>query len=154
MTDDEFKFNLRPTNAVTPKLLSQIDIMELIRTNNIPALQTIIDDLSQEKFDENQYFDFNESDLKIIKNYQVLTQYLKFSINQLEKKSIGLKNLTEEQIKYNQQNEQEIKIKKEKILEQQNTINELQKEYINLEYLIKNLNLQEKAKEEGINLDD
>ena len=154
MSDDEFKFNLRQTNTVTPKILRQIDIMELIRTNNIPALQILLDDLSQEKFEENQYFDFTEDELKIIKNYQILTQYIKFSIDQLSKKSDALKKLTDEQIQYNQQNEQEIKIKKEKILEQEVTINELQNECINLEYLIKKLDLEEKAKQEGINLDE
>ncbi len=152
--NDEFHFSLNQKNKITPKQLKRVDIMHLIRTNNIPELNAILNDLSQENFSDNDYFDFTKDELKIIKNYQILTQYIKFSIDQLSKKSDALKKLTDEQIQYNQQNEQEIKIKKEKILEQEVTINELQNECINLEYLIKKLDLEEKAKQEGINLDE
>ena len=149
----DFNFNLSQKNQITPRQLNRLDIMQLIRTNNIPEINSILNDLSQEKFDENDYFDFNKDELKIIKNYQVLTQYMIYSINQLTRKSEQLKELTDNQIKVNQKSEQNLKNKKDKIEEQNMTINELNNECANLELLIKQYHLEDKAKENGLNLD-
>ena len=149
----DFNFNLSQKNQITPRQLNRVDIMQLVRTNNIPEINSILNDLSQEKFDENDYFDFNKDELKIIKNYQVLTQYMIYSINQLTRKSEQLKELTENQIKVNQKSEQNLKNKKDKIEEQNMTINELNNECANLELLIKQYHLEDKAKENGLNLD-
>ena len=149
----DFNFNLSQKNQITPRQLNRVDIMQLIRTNNIPEINSILNDLSQEKFDENDYFDFNKDELKIIKNYQVLTQYMIYSINQLTRKSEQLKELTDNQIKVNQISEQNLKNKKDKIEEQNMTINELNNECANLELLIKQYHLEDKAKENGLNLD-
>ena len=144
---EEFNFELRQKNQITPRQLNRVDVMQLIRTNNIPEINSILNDLSQEKFDENDYFDFNKDELKIIKNYQVLTQYMIYSINQLTRKSEQLKELTDNQIKVNQKSEQNLKNKKDKIEEQNMTINELNNECANLELLIKQYHLEDKAKE-------
>ena len=144
---EEFNFNLTQKNRITPRQLNRTDIMQLIRTNNIPELNSILNDLSQEKFDENEYFDFTKDELKLIKNYQVLTQYMIYSINQLTRKSEQLKELTDNQIKVNQKSELNIKNKKDKIEEQNNTINELNNECANLELLIKQYHLDDKNKE-------
>ena len=149
----DFNFNLSQKNQITPRQLNRVDVMQLIRTNNIPEINSILNDLSQEKFDENDYFDFNKDELKIIKNYQVLTQYMIYSINQLTRKSEQLKELTDNQIKVNQKSEQNLKNKKDKIEEQNMTINELNNECANLELLIKQYHLEDKAKENGLNLD-
>ena len=149
----DFNFNLSQKNQITPRQLNRVDVMQLIRTNNIPEINSILNDLSQEKFDENDYFDFNKDELKIIKNYQVLTQYMIYSINQLTRKSEQLKELTDNQIKANQKSEQNLKNKKDKIEEQNMTINELNNECANLELLIKQYHLEDKAKENGLNLD-
>ena len=151
---EEFNFNLSQKNRITPRQLNRVDIMQLIRTNNIPELNSILNDLSQEKFDENEYFDFTRDELKLIKNYQVLTQYIIYSINQLTRKSEQLKELTDNQIKANQKAEQNLKNKKAKIEEQNNTINELNNECANLEMLIKQYHLEDKAKENGLNFDN
>ena len=142
----EFKFSLNQKNQITPRQLNRVDIMQLIRTNNIPELNSILNDLSQEKFEENDYFDFTKDELKLIKNYQVLTQYMIYSINQLTRKSEQLKELTDNQIKINQKSEQKIKNKKEKIEEQNNMINQLNNECANLELLIKQCHLEDKLK--------
>ena len=142
----EFKFSLNQKNQITPRQLNRVDIMQLIRTNNIPELNSILNDLSQEQFEENDYFDFTKDELKLIKNYQVLTQYMIYSINQLTRKSEQLKELTDNQIKINQKSEQNIKNKKEKIEEQNNMINELNNECANLELLIKQCHLEDKLK--------
>ena len=151
---EEFNFNLSQKNRITPRQLNRVDIMQLIRTNNIPELNSILNDLSQEKFDENEYFDFTRDELKLIKNYQVLTQYMIYSINQLTRKSEQLKELTDNQIKANQKAEQNLKNKKAKIEEQNNTINELNNECANLEMLIKQYHLEDKAKANGFNFDN
>ena len=150
---EEFNFNLSQKNRITPRQLNRMDIMQLIRTNNIPELNSVLNDLSQEQFEENEYFDFTKDELKLIKNYQVLTQYMIYSINQLTRKSEKLKELTDNQIKVNQKSEQNLKNKKAKIEEQNNTINELNNECANLEMLIKQYHLEDKAKENGLNLD-
>ena len=152
VNNDEFNFSLNQKNKITPKQLKRVDIMQLIRTNNTSELNAILNDLSQENFSENDYFDFTKDELKIIKNYQVLTQYMIYSVNQLTRKSETLKNLTDAQIQYNQKSEQAIKNKQNKISEQEDIINELNNECANLEYAIKQLNLEDKAKEEGIEL--
>ena len=115
---EKFNFNLSQKNKVTPRQLNRVDIMQLIRTNNISELNSILNDLSQEKFDENDYFDFTKDELKLIKNYQVLTQYMIYSINQLTRKSEQLKELTDNQIKVNEKSEQNLINKRNKIEEQ------------------------------------
>ena len=150
---EKFNFNLSQKNKVTPRQLNRVDIMQLIRTNNISELNSILNDLSQEKFDENDYFDFTKDELKLIKNYQILTQYMIYSINQLTRKSEQLKELTDNQIKVNEKSEQNLINKRNKIEEQNNMINELQNECSNLELLIKQYNLEDKAKENGFNFD-
>ena len=154
VNNDEFNFSLNQKNKITPKQLKRVDIMQLIRTNNTPELNAILNDLSQENFSENDYFDFTKDELKIIKNYQVLTQYMIYSVNQLTRKSETLKNLTDAQIQYNQKSEQSIKNKQNKISEQEDIINELNNDCANLEYAIKQLKLEDKAKEEGRELDN
>ena len=149
---DDFNFSLNQKNKVTPRQLKRIDIMQLIRTNNTPELNSVLNDLSQENFSENDYFDFTKDELKIIKNYQVLTQYMIYSVNQLTRKGEKLKDLNDAQIQYNQKSEQSIKNKQYKIGEQEEAINELNNDCANLEYLIKQLHLEDKAKEEGIDL--
>ena len=151
---EEFNFNLSQKNRITPRQLNRMDIMQLIRTNNIPELNSVLNDLSQEQFEENEYFDFTKDELKLIKNYQVLTQYMIYSINQLTRKSEQLKELTDNQIKVNQKSEQNLKNKKAKIEEQNNKINELNNECANLEMLIKQYHLEDKAKENGFNFDN
>ena len=149
---DDFNFSLNQKNKVTPRQLKRIDIMQLIRTNNTPELNSVLNDLSQENFSENDYFDFTKDELKLIKNYQVLTQYMIYSVNQLTRKGEKLKELNDAQIQYNQKSEQSIKNKQYKINEQEEAINELNNDCENLEYLIKQLHLEDKAKEEGIDL--
>ena len=151
---DEFKFTLNQKNKITPRQLKKVDIMQIIRTNNTSELNAILNDLSQENFSENEYFDFTKDELKLIKNYQVLTQYMIYSVNQLTRKSEKLKDLTDTQIQYNQKSEQIIKNKQNKITEQEETINELNNDCANLEFLIKQLHLEDKAKEEGIDFDN
>ena len=149
---DDFNFSLNQKNKVTPRQLKRIDIMQLIRTNNTPELNSVLNDLSQENFSENDYFDFTKDELKLIKNYQVLTQYMIYSVNQLTRKGEKLKELNDAQIQYNQKSEQAIKNKQYKISEQEEAINELTNDCANLEYLIRQLHLEDKAKEEGIEL--
>ena len=56
INNEGFKFNLSQKNRITPKQLKKVDIMQYIRTNNTPELNSILNDLSQEKFTENELF--------------------------------------------------------------------------------------------------
>ena len=68
----------------------------------------------------------------------------------LNLKGEKLKDLTDNQIQYNKNSEQNIKAKQNKIREQEEIINELNNDCANLEFLIKQLHLEDKVKEEGI----
>ena len=48
------------------------------------------------------YFEFKRDELKLIKTYQVLTQYFLYSINHLKKKNMIIKDLANQQIQYNE----------------------------------------------------
>ena len=59
-----------------------------------------------------------------------------FSVNQLIQKGEKLRDLTNNQIQYNKNSEQAIKVKQNKVREQEKIINELTNECANLEFLI------------------
>ena len=69
-----FAFHLGQVNKIKPKQLRKLDIIHLIRTNNIPELNSILYDLSQENFAENDYFEFQKDELKLVKTYQMSRQ--------------------------------------------------------------------------------
>jgi hypothetical protein len=102
---DEFDFHLSQTNKIKPKTLKNIDIIHLIRQNNLPELNNVLNDLSQENFEENDYFDLNRDELKLIKSYQILTQYMIYSINNLTRKNKLLNELSNQQLNYNEEAE-------------------------------------------------
>ena len=56
------------------------------------------------KYDLNiiEYFDFKKEESKLTKTYQVLIQYLLYSVNHLKKKNNLIKDLARQQIKYNE----------------------------------------------------
>ena len=152
--EENFVFKRDNKNRIVPRQLRKVDIMKMVRNENSQELNQIINDLCTENFEENDYFDFSKDELKIIKNYQVLTQYMIYSINKLTRKSEKLKVLNDNQIEFNQNTEKMIKMKENKIREQEETINDLTNDCANLEYLIKQLNLENKAKNEGIDLNN
>ena len=154
MSTDGFSFSLNQKNKITPRQLRKSDIMQLIRSNNLPELNSVLNDLSQENFSENDYFDFTKDELKLIKNYQVLTQYMIYSINKLTRKSQELDELANKQIQFNDTAEQAIRNKQKRISDQEENISELTNNCANLEYLIKQLHLEDKAKEAGIDIND
>ncbi len=49
-----------------------------------------------------EYFDLKKNEQKLIKAYQILTQYLLFSIRHLNKKNTLLSDLTDQQYKHNE----------------------------------------------------
>jgi hypothetical protein len=49
-----------------------------------------------------EYFDLKKSEMKLVKSYQVLTQYLLYSIRHLNKKNAIISDLAEQQYKYNE----------------------------------------------------
>ena len=143
MINDENKFNLIQKPPITPEQINNIDINELSSTNNISEINLIINELCNEEFEKNKNFQFTNEELKIIKNYQILIQCMVQSINKLTRKSEELNFQIKEQIQNNDRNEEEVRFKKDKIEEQEKTINEFIKEREYLEDIIKRLNSQE-----------
>ena len=68
---ENFDFFLSQTNKIKPKTVRRMDIVHLIRSNNIVELNELLRDISQENFDENDYFDFTRDELKLLKSYQI-----------------------------------------------------------------------------------
>lgn len=99
-----------------------------------------------------EYYDLNKNELKLIKAYQVLTQYMIYSVNHLTKKNHLLNDLSNKQMNYNQEAEKIIQKQQRKIKEQEATIGELTNNCINMEYLIKELNLEDAVNNLGIDV--
>ena len=149
---DEFDFHLSQTNKIKPKTLKNIDIIHLIRQNNLPELNNVLNDLSQENFEENDYFDLNRDELKLIKSYQILTQYMIYSINNLTRKNKLLNELSNQQLNYNEEAEKMLMKQQKKIKEQEETLSQLTNNCINMEFLIKKLHLEDKVNELGVDM--
>ena len=145
-----FAFNLGQVNKIKPKQLRKLDIIHLIRTNNIPELKSVLYDLSQENFKENDYFEFQKDELKLIKTYQMMMQYMMNSINQLEEKNQKLNEFIDKQIDYNEAAEQVIEKQYKKIRNQKEEIDTITGNCENMEFLIRKLGLEQKIKELGI----
>ena len=145
-----FVFNLGQVNHIKPKQLRKLDIISLIRSNNIPELKSVIYDLSQENFAENDYFEFNKDELKLVKTYQMMIQYMLYSIEHLENKNQKLSEFIDKQLDYNEAAEQVIEKQNKKIRNQNEEIDKITGNCENMEFLIRKLELEEKIKELGI----
>ena len=145
-----FAFNLGQVNKIKPKQLRKLDIIHLIRTNNIPELKSVLYDLSQENFKENDYFEFQKDELKLIKTYQMMMQYMMNSINQLEEKNQKLNEFIDKQIDYNEAAEQVLEKQNKKIRNQKEEIDTITGNCENMEFLIRKLGLEQKIKDLGI----
>ena len=151
ITNDNFDFYLSQTNKIKPKSLKKIDIIHLIRSNRVAELNELLKDISQEDFEENDYFDFNKDELKLIKSYQILMQYMIYSVNQLTRKNQILNDLANKQVSYNEEAEKYLEKQQKKIKEQEEVLGELTNNCINMEYLIKQLHLEDQVNGLGMN---
>lgn len=145
-----FAFHLGQVNKIKPKQLRKLDIIQLIRSNNIPELKSILYDLSQENFSENDYFEFNKDELKLVKTYQMMMQYMMNSIEHLENKNQKLSEFIDKQLDYNEAAEQVIEKQNKKIKNQTEEIDKITGNCENMEFLIRKLGLEDKIKELGI----
>ena len=150
LNSNNFVFNLGQVNHIKPKQLRKLDIISLVRSNNIPELKSVINDLSQENFAENDYFDLKKDELKLIKAYQILIQYMVNSIDYLENKNQTLSNFIDKQIDYNEDAEKVIEKQNKKIRNQENEISKINENCKNMEFLIKKLGLEERIRELGL----
>ena len=147
---NDFAFTLGQVNKIKPKQLLKLDIIHLIRSNNIPELNNVLNDLSQENFAENDYFEFQKNELKLIKTYQLMMQYMMNSINHLESKNQKLCNFIDKQLEYNESAEQVLEKQDKKIKNQNEEIDKLTGNCENMEFLVKTLDLGDRIKELGI----
>ena len=149
-----FAFNLGQVNKIKPKQLRKLDIINLIRSNNIPELYSVLNDLSQENFAENDYFEFQKDELKLIKTYQMMIQYMMHSISQLEEKNQKISEFIDKQLDYNDAAEKVIAKQNKKIRNQKEEIDKITGNCENMEFLIKKLGLEEKVLELGLKPSD
>jgi hypothetical protein len=77
-----------------------------------------------------------------------------YSVNHLTRKNQTLNDLSNKQLKYNQDAEKVIKRQQKKIQSQEQILGQLTDNCINLEFLIKKLNLEDKVTELGVKPDN
>lgn len=150
--NETFRFNLSSSGKITPNYLQNSQIETLIKTNNIQELNKVLIDMSQENFDQNKYFDLSDNEKKLIKDYQILVQYMLYSINGLTRKNQILNDLSNQKNTEQFNLEKEIDRQQQKINSQQETLSQLTNNLLNLEFLIKELKLDEEAKNQGIEI--
>ena len=147
---NDFYFHLSQRNKIRPKNLNEMDIIHLVKTNNVQDLDDLIYNLSQEDFQENGYFDLSKSESRLIKCFQILLQYLIHSVNYQTKKNQILNELSVRQLSFNQSAEQLLERQRKKIKDQEEAIESLTNNCLNLEFLIKQLNLEDRVAELGL----
>ena len=147
---NNFVFNLGQVNKIKPKQLRKLDIIHLIRSNNIPELKEVLNDLSQENFAENDYFEFKKDELKLIKAYQILMQYYMNEINQLEEKNQVLSDFIGKQLDNNESAVEVLDKQNKKIRNQDEDINKIITNCKNMQFLVDQLGLNDRQKELGI----
>ena len=133
---NNFVFKLGQVNKIKPKQLRKLDIIHLIRSNNIPELKETLNDLSQENFAENDYFEFKKEELKLIKTYQILMQYYMNEINQLEEKNQVLSDFIEKQLDNNEADVEVLDKQNKKIKNQDEEINKIINNCKNMKFLV------------------
>ena len=97
-----------------------------------------------------EYFDFTKEEGKLIKTYQVLTQYLLYSINHLKKKNTLITDLSNQQRKYNEAAADILDKQKKKIRELEQANNDYTNNCMSMEFLIKHLNLEHLVMKLGV----
>ena len=147
---NNFVFKLGQVNKIKPKQLRKLDIIHLIRSNNIPELKETLNDLSQENFAENDYFEFKKDELKLIKAYQILMQYYMNEINQLEEKNQVLSDFIGKQLDNNESAVEVLDKQNKKIRNQDEDINKIITNCKNMQFLVDQLGLNDRQKELGI----
>ena len=152
--NETFRFNPSSSEKITPNYIQNSQIETLIKTNNIQELNKVLIDMSQENFDQNTYFDLSDNEKKLIKDYQILVQYMLYSINGLTRKNQLLNDLSNQKNTEQFNLENEIDRQQQKINSQQETLSQLTNNLLNLEFLIKELKLVEEAKNYGIEIKD
>ena len=148
-SSNKFNFNRGQHNIITPKYLRNANVDSLIKSNNLVGLNQILQDISQENFDTNEFFDFTENEEKIIEDYQILIQYMLYNINTLARKNQKLKKISNKTMGDHIDMENQIRKQQEKIRSQDEVIEQLTNNCLNMEFLIKELGLQDQIVELG-----
>ena len=148
-SSNKFNFNREQHNIITPKYLRNANVDSLIKSNNLVGLNQILQDISQENFDSNEYFDFTNNEKKLIEDYQILIQYMLYNINTLERKNQKLNEISNKTMGDHIDMENQIRKQQEKIRSQDEVIEQLTNNCLNMEFLIKELGLQDQIVELG-----
>ena len=146
-SSNNFNFTRGQHNVITPKYLRNANIDSLLKTNNLEGLNQILQDISQENFDANEFFDFTQNEKKLIEDYQILIQYMLYNINSLARKNQKLNEISNKTMGDHMDMENQIRKQKEKIRSQEEVIDQLTNNCLNMEFLIKELGLQDKVDE-------
>ena len=94
-----------------------------------------------------------KSEMKLVKSYQMLSQYLIYSIKHLNKKNAIITDLAEQQYRYNEVADDIIKRQKVKIRQLEEENNDLDNNLISMEFLVKHLGLDKMIAKLGLNTD-
>ena len=148
-SSNKFNFNRGQHNIITPKYLRNANVDNLLKSNNLVGLNQILQDISQENFDTNEFFDFTQNEKKLIEDYQILIQYMLYNINTLARKNQKLNEISNKTMGDHIDMENQIRKQQEKIRSQDEVIEQLTNNCLNMEFLIKELGLQDQIVELG-----
>ena len=123
-SSNNFNFTRGQHNVITPKYLRNANIDSLLKTNNLEGLNQILQDISQENFDTNEFFDFTQNEKKLIEDYQILIQYMLYNINSLARKNQKLNEISNKTMGDHIDMENQIRKQKEKIRSQEEFIDQ------------------------------
>lgn len=150
---ENFNFSLTHNNRVKPRDIRRIDLLGLINQNRTDEINDILSSIAQENFEENDYFDLTRDERSLIKKYQIVIQYMLYSINCLSQKNQLLNQVSEKQSSYNEDAEEVLAKQQKRIKEQNEEIEKLTNNCVNMEFLIRELGLEDQALQLGIALD-
>lgn len=137
---EQFTYKLS-SNNVDSKLISNLpDFKEMLGNKNY-NLDYLVNIISCEDFERNQTFQISPEELKLIKLLQYTSQYFKYSINNLQKEQQIIDDLYNQQKNDINSADELITKQKAKIESLENRNNDLNMNLLNMEFLLKSLNI-------------
>lgn len=137
----QFIFSQNTTNKVTPKAIKVLPEFDEMLCSKDINLGLLMDNLSKENFDKNELFNMDNDEKKLIKSYQFLFQYFKYSITSLQQQCQLVENLSNQQSQYNMKADELIHRQTSKITALDCRNKDLNDNMLGMEFLIKSLNI-------------
>lgn len=145
----EFEFTLSKLNKLKPGSIDHIDLQGIIKRGDQSYLNRIIENFAMEDFETNEDFKLRPEEQKLVRSMQVLTQYMQYSIEHLQKKNLLLGDLANQQSEYLEKADEVAFKQSSKIRQLEEKNKNAAQNLMNMEFLIKRLKIDENIDELG-----